>query len=323
MVQSSRFDSLNLNKICGKYRVSLWQCPQFLFLVMGMVIIVAIISAYVVASKYQEPELAAVSVLILAVVLFVVGHMIISAFEKVATASLSKSEFISIMSHQLRSPLSAVKWQLNMMLSGDGNAAVSNESRNFLEAIYDQNERMIRAVNDLLEVNRIEDGDLVMRPSLFSLFALTGRVAGEFEKFSLVNNTKISILAQKDLPMVYADEERIRRVMEHLIDNAVRYSAQKGDIAISLEKKNDNVLCKISDQGTGISDSEKTRVFDKFFRSVNAARYQTEGSGVGLFIAKSIIKLSGGEIGFSSLLGKGSIFWFILPVRRGGGPINN
>lgn len=282
---------------------------------MGLVIIVAMLVAYVVASRYNEPELAALSVLGLAGVLFVIGHMIISAFERVAFASLSKSEFISIMSHQLRSPLSAVKWQLNMFLDGGAIPGLTDESRSYIEAIYEQNERMIHAVNDLLEVNRIEDNDLVMRPSLFSLFALASRVATEFERFSSANNSKVSILTQKDLPMVYADEDRIKRVLQHLIDNAIRYGTEKGNITISLEKNNGKVLCKVSDEGAGIPEEEKRRVFDKFFRSVNATRYQTEGSGVGLFIAKSLIKLSGGEIGFSSALGKGSTFWFTLPVK--------
>lgn len=310
------YDGLNLKKICGRYRISLWQCPQFLFLVMGIVIIISILVAYVVASQYGEPELAALSVIILTGVLFIIGHMIISAFEKVALASLSKSEFISIMSHQLRSPLSAVKWQLNSLLAEEGvRIGINEQTKGFLETVYDQNERMIHAVNDLLEVNRIEDNDLVMRPSLFSLFALSGRVAAEFEKFSSANNSKVSILTQKDLPMVRADEERVKRVLEHLIDNAVRYSVGKGNITISLERKDNFVLCKISDEGAGIPDNEKSRVFDKFFRSINATRYQTEGSGVGLFIAKSLVKLSNGEIGFSSDVGKGSTFWFTLPIN--------
>ena len=310
-------DGLNLKKICGKYRASLWQCPQFLFLVMGLVIIVAILVAYVIASAYDQPELAALSVLILASVLFIVGHMIISAFEKVALSSLSKSEFISIMSHQLRSPLSAIKWQLNVMLSDEVKQEdkLSDHARSYLEAIYGQNERMIRAVNDLLEVNRIEDHDLVLRPTLFSLYALTERVKKNYEKFSSANNVEIGIFSQNDLPLVFADEERVKRVIEHLVDNAVRYSIKKGEIKISIKYYGDQMVWKIIDEGSGIPETDKPRVFGKFFRSVNASRFQTEGSGVGLFIAKSLVKMHGGVIGFSSELEKGSTFWFSLPIK--------
>src|SRR3990167_6274759 len=156
-MENKWYDGLNLRKICVQYRVGVWQCPQFLFLVMGIVIIVTVFAAYAVASAYNQPELAALSVLILASVLFIIGHMIISTFEKVALSSLSKSEFISIMSHQLRSPLSAVKWQLNVMLSEDAKQEdkLNDRARAYLEAIYGQNERMIRAVNDLLEVNHL------------------------------------------------------------------------------------------------------------------------------------------------------------------------
>ena len=285
---------------------------------MGLIIIVTVLAAYVAASAYDQPELAALSVLILASVLFVIGHMIISAFEKVALSSLSKSEFISIMSHQLRSPLSAVKWQLNVMLSEDAKQEdkLNDRARAYLEAIYGQNERMIRAVNDLLEVNRIEDRDLILRPTAFSLRALTERVMKNYEKFSSANNVQIGVFAQDDLPMVLADEERIKRVIEHLTDNAVRYSTKKSEIKISIKNYGDRIDWKIIDQGAGIPDTDKPRIFDKFFRSVNASRYQTEGSGVGLFIAKSIIKMHGGVIGFSSELEKGSTFWFSLPIKK-------
>ncbi len=116
--------------------------------------------------------------------------------------------------------------------------------------------------------------------------------------------------------MIFADEERIKRVIEHLIDNAVRYSTKKSEVKISMKYYGDQIDWKITDQGTGIPDADKPRIFDKFFRSVNASRYQTEGSGVGLFIAKSIIKMHGGAIGFSSELEKGSTFWFSLPIKK-------
>src|SRR3989344_5289378 len=222
-MENKWYDGLNLRKICGKYRVSVLQCPQFLFLVMGLIIIVTVLAAYVAASAYDQPELA--------------------ALKKVALSSLSKSEFISIMSHQLRSPLSAVKWQLNVMLSEDAKQEdkLNDRARAYLEAIYGQNERMIRAVNDLLEVNRIEDRDLILRPTAFSLRALTERVMKNYEKFSSANNVQIGVFAQDDLPMVLADEERIKRVIEHLTDNAVRYSTKKSEIKISIKNYGERI----------------------------------------------------------------------------------
>ena len=104
--------------------------------------------------------------------------------------------------------------------------------------------------------------------------------------------------------------------MEHLLDNAIRYSIKGGEIKIAISSLGNKVLWKITDQGIGISEEDKKHVFDKFFRSESITRYQTEGSGVGLFISKSIIKLSGGDIGFTSALNQGSTFWFSLPTKK-------
>src|SRR3989338_9312150 len=142
-------DSLNIKKQCAQYRVGLWQCPQFLFLIMGMIIIVAIAATNTLANRYVAPEIAALIVLALAGVLFVIGHMIVSAFDRVARSARSKSEFISIVSHHLRSPLSAIKWQLDILLSRDfieGKKSLDDTKR-YLMVIMENNERMIRAVN--------------------------------------------------------------------------------------------------------------------------------------------------------------------------------
>ncbi len=311
--EAGRIDALNLKKICAQYRVGLWQCPQFLFLIMGAIIILAILTTYVVASRYQEPEIAALVVLVLAAALFLIGDLIVRAFEQVALSAKSKSEFISIMSHQLRSPLSAIKWQINILLSDS--KPMPDGVKRYMETVGEQNERMIRSVNDLLEVNRIEDNDLILRPSFFSLLDLTKKVASEYERFAASNNVRIEIIPESDPTKINADEERVKHVTEHLMDNAVRYSVKEGVIKIDIEKNGENILWKITDQGAGISEEDQKRVFEKFFRSDHALRYQTEGSGIGLFIAKSLIKKSGGEIGFSSSP-KGSIFWFTLPIGR-------
>lgn len=303
--------SINLKKVCAEYRVGLWQCPQFLFLVMGVIIILAILTTYAVAIKYEEPEVAALAVLALAGALFLVGYLIVRSFEQVALASKSKSEFISIMSHQLRSPLSAIKWQLNMLLQGQSQA---NTSREYLETIMQQNERMIRSVNDLLEVNRIEDNDLILRPSEFSLKEQTLKIINEYKSYASAYNVRVLFKNGEDPMKIFADEERLGRVIEHLLDNAIRYSTSGGNISINIEKqKNEKILWKITDEGRGIPSAEQRRVFEKYFRASDVTRFQTEGSGVGLFIAKSIIRQSGGEMGFASQESKGSTFWFSLP----------
>ncbi len=309
-------DSLNLKKVCATYRVGIWQCPQFLFLMMGFIIIVSILATYYLASLYQDPYVTALTVLALSAVLFLIGYLIVKSFEKVALASLSKSEFISIMSHQLRSPLSAIKWQLNALLSDSVPEAVniSGVMRGYLENIGEQNERMIREVNDLLDVNRIEDNDLILRPTAFSLHNLTKSILGDYNKFVAASNLRAVFDSPDSLSKVYADEERIKRVVEHLLDNAIRYSKKDGEIKVILKDFGDKIMWKVEDSGHGIVENDQKRIFDKFFRSDHVMRYQTEGSGVGLFISKSTIKLSGGEIGFSSASDSGSIFWFTLPT---------
>ena len=308
-------ETISIKKVCAQYRVKIWQCPQFLFMIMGVVITASVLATYILASSYQEPEVAALTVLALSAVLFLIGYMIVRAFEQVAMASKSKSDFISIMSHQLRSPLSAIKWQLNLLLQGPGDISPAS-MKTYLDTVVEQNERMIRAVNDLLEVNRIEDRDLILRPSKWSLKDLTFKITEEYKKYASAYNVKINLTAEGDAPQVFADEERIKRVVEHLLDNAIRYSMNGGEITVSIEKFGDFIKWKVTDSGRGIPQEEQRRIFEKYFRSPAAARFQTEGSGVGLFISRSIINLSKGDMGFSSEESKGSTFWFTLPTKK-------
>ena len=308
-------------KTCARYRVSLWRCPQFLFVVMGILILLSIMVTYQIARTAREPEVAALIVLVITGVLFSIGSVIVNSFERVALSSLSKSEFISIISHQLRSPLAAIKWQINMLLADRaGTQLMPAAAEEYVSGIAEQNERMIRSVNDLLEVNRIEDNDLVLKPAEFSLPLLTEKIVLEYAAFAALGKAHISTLVQQNVPDVFADEERIKRALEHLVDNAIRYSLSGGEIAISIENspqgKGDWVLWKITDQGAGIPPKDQKRVFEKFFRSDNVMRYKTMGSGVGLFIARAIIKMSGGDIGFSSRANQGSMFWISLPIKK-------
>ncbi len=311
-------DSLNVKKQCQSYALGLWQCPRFLFLIMGGFIILAILITYTISQRYvDEPEIIALIILIISAVLFIIGHVIIAAFEKVAEASRAKSEFVSIMSHQLRTPLSAIKWQLNLL--NDKQAPIdSPEARNFFLQFEEMNQKMIHIVNDLLELNRIEDKTLYLAPSGFSLKDVIAEAVERRLKALKETDIPVEIKEPENLPLVFADKIRMQSVVSHLLDNAIRYSGQNsqtpGKITITLEALPKFIRCSIKDQGIGISKEDAKRIFSKFFRAENALRYKTEGLGIRLYLAKSIVEATGGKIGFESKEGQGSMFWFTVPI---------
>ncbi|PIR70193.1 MAG: hypothetical protein COU46_02910 [Candidatus Niyogibacteria bacterium CG10_big_fil_rev_8_21_14_0_10_42_19] len=304
--------SLNVKKYCYEYGIDLWQCPQFLFIIMGVIIIIAIIVTNITARLYADPEIAALIVLTVTAFLFIVGSAVVHAFEKVAEVSRAKSEFISVVSHEMRNPLSSIKWQLELIKD----SAQKMESKEISEAVEDisvENSKALRLVNDLLEAYRIEDNKMILQPAPFSLAETTQSAIEKFERTAKQSNISLSLFSSENLPQAYADPKKVQSVVEHLIDNALRYS-EKGEIVISIDKKGGRLLWSISDQGVGIPKEEFDLLFSKFFRSHNRLRYHTGGLGLGLYLMREIVKASGGTIKVHSIEGKGTTFWITLPT---------
>jgi len=277
-----------------------------------------VVSFFTAAFYGAEPDLMALIASLAAAGLFSIGHIIVSSFERMAGASRDKSEFVSIMSHQLRSPLSSIKWLMNSLDFKKADKIFDKESvevSSILESVETENEKMIQLVNDLLDINKIEDNVLFLRPAEFSLTDLVRKVAAEYQRFARSSNAVLKVFVEDEVPLIFADQERVKSVLRHLIDNAVRYGAQSGSVDIKLERRDGFVKCSVIDQGIGIEEKDQKNIFKKFFRSHSALRYQTEGTGVGLYIVKNIIELSGGKIGFESEANKGSTFWFKLPIN--------
>jgi len=316
MKKDGFLDSLNIKKRCESSGVGLWQCPHFLFVVMGFVNIFAILTTNVVARRFAEPEIAALIVLLVSAFLFIIGHTVTRSFEHIVEASRLKSEFVSIVSHELRSPLSAIKWNLDLVNSPDSKGSFSSELLSSLTLIDEENEKMLRLVNTLLEVSRADDKRIDFSPKNFSLSEISFKAVKSLSSFAKASNVGIAFTPDKDLDTVFADPKKIQVVIENLIDNAVRYSPGGSSVDISVSAKNGDVLWRIADHGSGIPKEEQASVFDKFFRANNVFRYRSGGLGVGLYLAKSFVEGSGGRIGFESSEGKGTAFWFTLPAKK-------
>ena len=309
---------LNILAECRKYGVSAWQCPNFLFVIMGLVIITAILATYYIGVHYMAPEMIVVIVIGVTTILLLIGHTIVVSFERVVQANKMKSEFVSIVSHQLRTPLSSLKWSLGL-LRGKRLGEINKKQKEYLDIIHESNNRMIDLVNDLLNVNRIEEGRLGVKPKPFSLEDLTKGIIDEIKPLAKEKGVAIDFYSEKNLPLIYADPDRIRMVVQNLVENAVKYSNREIKdrfVKARIERDNDRVRFSTEDNGIGIPPGLKKRVFGKFFRGNNLAMQRTEGTGLGLFISKGIINLSGGEINFKSKEGMGSTFWFTLPITK-------
>lgn len=316
MTHPSFLEQINFFRECRRLHWGLWQCPPFLMIANGFVTIVAMIATYLFASRYvEEPEVAALVVIGIATLFIIVGYFVVHGFNTIAEAHRIKSEFISIVSHQLRAPLSIFKWTLDILEGeygkGEGD---SRDLASLLSTLRNATESMIRLVNMLLEVSRIEAEMIVFKKKPIDLLKHTGEAMEDFESYARASNITLAMDAPSNLPHAVGDPERVAMAIQNLIDNAIRYTVRGGKILVSIQKKGSFLKWSVTDQGIGVSNADKPFIFQKFFRAQNAAREQVHGSGIGLYIVKIVAEAAGGGVGFHSQENTGSTFWFMLPV---------
>ncbi len=225
-----------------------------------------------------------------------------------------KTEFVSFASHQLRTPLSAMRWFSEILLSGDV-GKLTKEQKGVVENIQQSSLRMIELVGDLLDISRIESGRIIIDPKPTILSELIDGVIREVEQKAKHKKQIITTHYGKNIPTVNLDQSLIRNVFLNLLTNAIKYTPNSGEIRIEINREADYLIAKVIDNGYGIPKDQQESVFNKFFRANNAIKIETEGSGLGLYLVKTIIDSSGGKIWFQSSEGKGTAFWIKLPIK--------
>ncbi|MBU2028610.1 cell wall metabolism sensor histidine kinase WalK [Patescibacteria group bacterium] len=234
--------------------------------------------------------------------------------ERLRELDKAKSEFISVAAHQLRTPLSAVKWILSLLIDEES-AKLSAEQRSLVMKGYDSNERVINIINDMLVVTRIESGKLQYNFTLTHIEDLIESVLLDFDYQIHIRKMNLSFEKPSvQLPYVSIDSEKMRGVIQNLIENALRYTKDNGKILIKAVLENNMIKVSVQDNGIGIPEHQKSSIFSKFFRADNATKVQASGSGLGLFIAKNTVEKHGGKISFESETDVGTTFFFTIPV---------
>ncbi|MBI4138176.1 MAG: HAMP domain-containing histidine kinase [Candidatus Wildermuthbacteria bacterium] len=238
------------------------------------------------------------------------------AQEKEREIERMKTEFVSLAAHQLRNPLSVIRWTLQVMLEGDY-GPVPKKQRELLQKTFESNESMIRLINDLLDVSRIEEGRYLYEPAFKDIVAVVNSMADKYKEEA--ERRGVALLVQEvsgGVPLVYIDEEKIRLAIQNLLENALRYTPRGGRVTIELSHDTKEVRVAVRDTGMGIPESQQRRVFQKFFRATNAKSLDSEGSGLGLYLVKNIIQAHGGSVEFQTQEGKGSVFTLRVPLGK-------
>lgn len=225
-----------------------------------------------------------------------------------------KSEFISIAAHQLRTPLTGIKWVMETILK-DYEKALPDDGKDLLEKGTKSTERIIRLINDLLNVSRIEEGLFGLVFQVSSMETLLDEILLNINELIKKKNINIKVIKPGAMPQVRMDREKMGLALTNILDNALKYTPEYGDIEVKIKVLKNELNLSVKDDGVGIPKEEQDRIFSKFFRGSNVIRMQTEGTGLGLFIVKNIIESHGGKIKIKSREKKGTEVIFILPLK--------
>ena len=237
-------------------------------------------------------------------------------YEEIRAANKAKSEFISLVTHELRLPMTSIKGYTDLMVSGM-TGELNDQQKQFMEVIRRNLNRMNRLISDLSDINRIESGRMKFEVRDFYMQDVVEDVAESLQEAIAGRQQQLTLEVPPDLPPVYADPSRISQVLSNLMSNANKYTQDRGHILVKVGRNGRFLTISVMDNGVGISEEDQAKLFTQFFRAESREVREQQGWGLGLSIVKKMVEAQGGEIGFVSQLGKGSRFTFTVPLVDG------
>lgn len=244
------------------------------------------------------------------------GALIMQDITHINQVARMKTEFISIVSHQLRTPINEINWNIEMLLI-DKTGNLDIKQRGCLEEAYNGSKRMLQLVNDLLSVSGLESGRISMKLWPVQLEELISTVINDVDFLTRSKKCEVSFAKpKKKLPKISIDPNLMRHVIYNLVDNAITYSSLENSpkVTIALKKEKEMAVIIVKDSGIGILKEEKKRIFEKFFRGKNAHKIVPDGSGLGLYSVKMIVELFGGDVRVESAKKHGTSFYVRIPL---------
>lgn len=227
----------------------------------------------------------------------------------------AKDDFVSMASHQLRTPLTSVKGYLSMVLEGDA-GKINDSQQKLLSQAYYSSQRMVYLIADLLNVSRLRTGKFVIDAAPVNLANVVTEEMAQLKEAAANRSLKLIYKKPARFPVLMLDETKIRQLIMNFADNAIYYTPAGGTITVSLTETDKTVELRVTDNGIGVPKSEQPHLFTKFYRAGNARQARPDGTGLGLFMAKKVIIAQGGSLIFESKEGKGSTFGFVLSKHK-------